>query len=271
VNFKKIIFTFLALSALPFIFLHAASAADEAVIVATEAAFPPFNMLDKNGEIVGYDVSVTKAIFELIPDASLKLEPVPWESFFLGLDSGRYDIVVDQMNWTEARAQKYLFGEVPYFYATNAIIFKKGREDIKSLKDRHGKKVAAAVGSFNTTWIEDYNQKNNANITIEYYDAEAANIMKEIVADRVDAFLNHPVLTKYIAESENLALDYVIAPEFGVKPAYFMFNRNANGQKYQKLFDEALTKLLADGTLSGLSIEWCGADFTTEKAAIGME
>ncbi|MDR1885240.1 MAG: transporter substrate-binding domain-containing protein [Synergistaceae bacterium] len=267
-KFAKIIF---ALFVSLFCLAQTAAAADEVVIVATEAAFPPFNMFGEKGEIIGYDVAVTKAIDELIPGVTFKLEPVPWESFFLGLDSGRYDIVVDQMNWTEARAEKYLFGEVPYFYATNAIIFKKGRDDIKSLKDLHGKRVAAAVGSFNTTWIEDYNEKNKAGITIEYYDAEAGNIMKEIVADRVDAFLNHPVLTKYIADSENLPLDYVISPEFGVKPAYYMFNNNANGQKYQKLFDEALKKLAADGTLTRLSVEWCGADYTTEDAAVGME
>ena len=244
------------------------AAEPEVVVVATEGAFPPFNMVGENGELIGYDMDVVRAVDALLPEVTFKLEAVPWESFFLGLDSGRYDIAVNLMNWTEARAKKYLFGETPYFYTANAIIFKAGRDDIKTVKDLHGKKCAAAIGSFNTTWLEEYNAKNGNPITIEYYDAEASMIMRDIAAGRIDAFLNHPVLTRYIAENEKIGVDFIVAPEFGVKPAFFLYNNNAAGQKYQKLIDQALVKLAADGTLKKLSEKWCGADYTTESAIL---
>ncbi len=231
--------------------------------VGTEAAYPPFNYTRSTGDVDGYDVAVIRAIDELIPELTFEFVPTAWDSIFVALESGKFDIIANQINKNPAREEKYQFSELPYSFAGNSVIFKAGRTDIKSVADLHGKTVAAGVGSYNTTWLEEYNAKNGNPINIAYYDGNISLVLQDIVTGRVDATLNSEVTTKLIADELKLDLGYVLIDDTGITEQYLLFSKSDTSNEIKPLVDAALTTLVENGTLSELSVKYLGADYST--------
>ena len=235
---------------------------EQVLLVGTEGVYPPYNFVNKKGEADGYDIDVIKAIDERIPGITFKFEPTAWDGIFVALESGKFDIIASQIGRNAEREKKYLFPDTPYFYGFSIIAYKKGRTDIKNTKDLYGKTVAAPVGSYNTTWLEEYNKKNGNPIKIQYYDGNAAVFYKDIADGRVDATLNDPITTDTFAKENHLPLEWVVLDEQDTAPVYFLFANNANGKKYRDLIEPALKEIIADGTLSKISIKWFGQDYS---------
>ncbi len=238
----------------------------EVVIVGTEGEYPPYNYVNEDGTVDGYDAAVALAVDELIPEIEFKFQPTAWDSIFVALEAGNFDLIVSQIAKNESREEKYQFADVPYAYSVNSIIFKAGRTDIQSIEDLHGKTVAAGIGSNNTTWLEEYNEKNGNPITIEYYDGNVSLMLQDIISGRVDATVNNPVTTELIAEEQNLDIESVLVSELGINPVYFLYSKTDNGTRYKGLIDSALKTLTENGTLAKLSTEYLGTDYTSEDA-----
>lgn len=239
---------------------------EEVVIIGTEGTYPPYNYINDEGNVDGYDVAVALAVAELVPEIEFKFEPTAWDSIFVALESGNFDLIVNQIAKNESREEKYQFAEVPYAYSVNSIIYKASRTDIQSIKDLHGKTVAAGIGTNNTTWLEEYNAEHDNAITIEYYDGNISLMLQDVISGRVDATVNNPATAKLIAEEQGLDLESVVVTEIGIEPVYFLYSKNDNGTRYKELIDTALQTLTQNGTLSKLSIEYLGADYTSEEA-----
>ena len=71
------------------------------LVVALEGAWQPWSYHDSSDTLVGYDVEVSRAIAE-----KLGVEPEyvesDWDSLFAGLDAGRYDMVCNGVEVTDA-------------------------------------------------------------------------------------------------------------------------------------------------------------------------
>lgn len=257
------IFALLLVAALTLSVSAAFAQEPKVVSVGTEAAYPPFNYTTEEGEIDGYDVAVIRAIDELIPEITFEFVPTAWDSIFVALESGKFDLIANQINKNPAREEKYQFSELPYSFAGNSIIFKAGRTDINGVADLHGKTVAAGVGSYNTTWLEEYNAKNGNPITISYTDGNISLVLQDIVTGRVDATINSEVTTKLIADELKLDLQYVLIDDTGITEQYLLFSRSETSNEIKPLVDAALKTLIENGTLGELSVKYLGADYST--------
>jgi L-cystine transport system substrate-binding protein len=240
--------------------------AAEKVVVGTEGAYAPYNFVDEKGNADGLDIAVLRAADEIIPELEFTYEPTEWTSIFIAMESGKFHIIGSNINYNEERDKKYLFSAIPYYYSPNSIIFKKGRTDIKSIADLHGKTVTAGLGSANTTWLENYNAKNGNPIKISYSDGDVAKMLQEIVTGRADATLNSVVAFNNIAGAQGLEFDSAIWADVDLQPVYYLFARNENGERYKALIDKALDTLLKNGTLAELSKKYLGVDYSTEAA-----
>ncbi len=103
-----------------------------------------YHDLDTN-EVIGYDADTARAIGEKL-GVEVQIVEAPWESLFAGLDDGRYDIVINGVEVTDERSEKYDFSE-PYAYIHTALVVRKDNEEIKSFDDLKGKKTVNSIGS----------------------------------------------------------------------------------------------------------------------------
>ena len=94
------------------------------IIVGLEGDWAPWSFVDENDELMGFDVEVARAIAEKL-GVEAEIIPGEWDGLFAGMDAGRYDMVVNGVEVTPERTEKYDFSD-PYAYIRTALIVRGG-------------------------------------------------------------------------------------------------------------------------------------------------
>lgn len=248
--------------------LTAGALAEEVKVyrIATEGAYAPFNYLDENGQPDGYDIAVAKAVDELIPEVEFEYQAVEWSSIFAGLEADKYDLIVSQAAKTPEREERYLFSDVAYSWSVGAIAYKTGRTDIKSMDDLAGKTVTVAVGSSNANVIETWNEEHGNVVNVVYGDGDISKALLEVQEGRVDATLVSPQTASLVIAEQGLDVEYVLRTDDEPKPVYWLYQKDEDGEALKTLVDEALQTLIDNGTLSEISLQYLGGDYSTAEA-----
>lgn len=114
--------------------------------------FRPWVMQTKNGDYIGFEVQVSKA---LAADMGVKLEFVPtaWDGIIPALLTGRFDIIIGSMGITPERSRRVSFTE-PYIYAEMGLAASKiSAPGLTSLVDFNKKSIKIAVKGGTTAAI----------------------------------------------------------------------------------------------------------------------
>ena len=226
------------------------------IIVALEGNWAPWSYHDPETDaVVGFDADVGRAIAEKL-GVEIEIIEAPWESLFAGLDSGRYDLVINGVEITDERSEKYEFS-VPYGYIHTALIVRSDNEEIKTFDDLKGKSTVNSLGS---TYME----------LAESYGASAAGVstlaetLTQVVQGRVDATLNADVsFYDYMNQQPDAPLKIAALTEDASSVAIPM----RMGDEYASLreaVNQAISELLADGTIAKLSNQYFGSDISVK-------
>ena len=104
------------------------------ITIAMEGTWEPWTYHNEDDELVGYDVEVGQAIADALGVEAEFVEG-KWDGLFAGLDAGRYDLVINGVDVTQERSEKYDFSD-PYVYIRTAIIVANDNDSIKSCTAR---------------------------------------------------------------------------------------------------------------------------------------
>ena len=122
------------------------------LVEVTDQAYPPFSYVDDTGEVVGFDIDVSKEIAKRL-GVGYKVETPSWEIIVAGNWNGRWDICVCSMTPTKERAEVLDF--INEYYAAPAnIVVNSDNTEIKSAADLNGKKVGAQAGATYEKYIQ---------------------------------------------------------------------------------------------------------------------
>lgn len=102
--------------------------------IATEGAYPPFNDMTADGQLVGFDVDVMQAVCEEM-QAQCTFVAQDWDGIIPGLLNQKYDAIIAGMSITDERAKQVDFSQ-PYFKNTLVWLTKKdGKFDPNAIKN----------------------------------------------------------------------------------------------------------------------------------------
>ena len=134
--------------------MAAAATSAETLTVATEGAYPPFNFIDANGELAGFDVEIAEA---LCADMGVEciLVAVAWDQIIDGLVAGDYDVVVASLAYTEARATLIDFTE-PYYRSYSAFVADPEVYIATTPEVLAGKRIATNKGTIQSEFLEKF-------------------------------------------------------------------------------------------------------------------
>ena len=93
------------------------------LIVGLEPGYMPFEMKDKQGNIIGFDVDMANEMAKAM-GVKLTLVPTAWDGIIAGLLAGKYDIIMSGMTVTQERNLKINFAN-PYISVGQTLLVDK--------------------------------------------------------------------------------------------------------------------------------------------------
>ncbi|ODJ51698.1 amino acid ABC transporter permease [Brochothrix thermosphacta] len=175
---------------------------DKKYAIATDTTFAPFEFVDKNGDFVGIDMDIVKAIAK---DQNFKYEikSVGFNSAVQALESNQVDAVIAGMSITPERQAKFNFSD-PYFDSGVVMAVAKDDDKVKSYDDLKGKKVAVKTGTEGATFANSVKEKYGFT-TVAFDDSDSMyNDVK--AGNSVAVFDDYPVLAYGVKNGNGLKL-----------------------------------------------------------------
>lgn len=119
---------------------------EKTLVVGTNAGYYPFEMFDKDGKMIGYDVDVAQAIADKM-GAKLEVKQLGFETLIPSLNAGKVDLVLAGMTITDERKKTVEFADS--YYTTGQAVMVGKDSTAKEIKDidKKGNKVAVQIGT----------------------------------------------------------------------------------------------------------------------------
>lgn len=239
---KKVLFAALLAG-----FSLSASAA-QTIRFATEASYPPFEFVDANNKIQGFDVDLANALCKEI-DATCTFTNQAFDSLIPSLKFRRFDALMAGMDITPEREKQVLFTN-PYYDNSALFVAQKGKvADIAALKGQR-------VGVQNGTTHQKYLMDKHSDITVVPYDSYQ-NAVLDLKNGRINAvFGDSAVVNGWLKQNATLA---AVGDKVTDK-AYFgsglgIAVRQGNTELQAK-FNAALDKIKSDGSYQTIYSKW---------------
>lgn len=216
--------------------------ADGKVVVGTNAEYEPFEYLDENGNITGFDYELMTALADKM-GVEVEWVDMPFDSLVGALEAGNVELVIAAMAATEDRAVSCEFSDV--YYAEDQDFVTKAGNELYTLEDLNGKTVAVLEGSVsdliasgdNTDYgvVEDATVKRFKNVT------QAIQELENDAADVV--FTDKVIAQKFVSEREGLVTNTVA----GVGENFVVAGKKGDTEVIEAA-NKALAELKSEGT-----------------------
>ena len=206
-------------------------------------------------EVIGHEADIWHAIEDL---TGVPVEFYYSSDVFGDLDAGNADTVASQITLNAARQEKYNFAE-PYAYMPEKCLV---REDFPydRLADLDGRAVGYASTGNGGNLFEQIAEKYDISLEIIPYEGEA--VFQALYSGIIDATIVPAATYSYrIAHGtiEGRLMDEAIV--YGAK-GYPFRKGDEEAERKRQFVEDALAELRDNGTLTELSTEWYGEDFT---------
>ena len=122
------------------------------LIMSTNAAFPPYEMTDDNGNFIGIDVEIAQAIADKL-GMELEIDNMEFTAALEAAQNGKSDIVMAGVTVTDDRLMVMDFSDS---YATGIqVVIVTEDSDIATLDDLEGKKIGTQMGTTGYIYASD--------------------------------------------------------------------------------------------------------------------
>src|SRR5699024_8713682 len=177
--------------------------------IATDATYPPFEYEDGEGNYVGIDLDLIKAIAE-DQGFEYNLTSMDFTAGLQALESAQIDVLVAAMTITEERSKAFDFSD-PYYEAGPVLAVAEDNEDITSYEDLDGKTLAVRIGTTGDEMAQELAKKYN--ITINHFEDSSA-MFSDVEAGHSDACIDDNPIMAYSIQ-QGLKLKMPLEPEYG--------------------------------------------------------
>ena len=215
--------------------------------MATNAAFPPYEMTTDAGDFEGIDIETAQAIADKL-GLELQIDDMDFDAALLSVQQGKADIVMAGVTVTDERKAVMDFSD-SYATGIQSIIVPEG-SDIASPDDLAGKKIGTQRGTTGYIYCSD----DFGDDAVVAYD-DGLTAVQALNNGQVDAVvIDNAPAQEFVAANPGLViLDTSYAEE---DYAIGM----AKGSSLEDAVNAALEELKADGTLQSIVDKYITAE-----------
>lgn len=241
-------------SACAMVLAGATAAQAEVLKIATEGAYPPFNYVDSDNKLHGFDIDIANALCVQMK-VECQIVAQDWEGIIPALMAKKFDAVVASMIATDERKKKIAFTN--HYYRTPLSVAVAKDSPITDAQSKFkGLTVGAQASSTQAIYAEDHYAPAGADVKF-YPTLDEAN--GDLAAGRVDVVVadKFPLLgwldtagkdcCKMLGDIEGTTADASIAV------------RKEDNALRERL-NKALDAIVADGTYQKISSRYFAFD-----------
>ncbi|MRG86258.1 basic amino acid ABC transporter substrate-binding protein [Salinibacillus xinjiangensis] len=218
--------------------------------IATDAAFAPFEYMDK-GEITGFDVDFATAVLKEA-GYQANFENVGWETMLQDVKNEKADLAVAGITITDDRKETYDFS-LPYFESTQLILVPED-SSISSVADLKDKQVGVQISTTGATAAEKIFGANSDQVN--QYDKVPLAIMSMQQGDVDAVIVDNVVAQEYIKNNPDEAIKAVNdSSAFDSEYYGFMYPKDS---ELAKELNEAMNTVFENGTYEKIYEDWFG-------------
>jgi polar amino acid transport system substrate-binding protein len=218
--------------------------------VGFEAGYMPFEMTDKKGNFVGFDIDMAK---ELAKAMGVKFVPVntAWDGIIPSLMTNKFDIIMSGMTVTQERNLKINFAD-PYIIVGQTILLNaKHAGQVTSYKDLNDSKytVTSKLG----TTGEQAVQRMIPKAKYKSFETETEAAL-EVVNGKADAFVyDLPFCVVFMAQQGGKSLVFLDEP-FTYEPLAWAVNKG--DPDFLNFLNNFLRQVKNDGRYDRIYNKW---------------
>jgi polar amino acid transport system substrate-binding protein len=181
--------------------VFAGPALAKTVRIATEGAYAPYNYVDDNGKLAGYEIDLGNAICK---EANLTCEFITneWDSIIPNLVAGNYDMIMAGMSITEEREKTIAFSDEYYPPTPSRFMVVKGTKITFPLK---GKKIGVQGATMHAAYAEANFAKDNKILSFETFDQSVA----DLAAGNISILFADPDPLANVVKASKGAMEFV--------------------------------------------------------------
>ncbi|MBO6716406.1 MAG: ABC transporter substrate-binding protein [Rhizobiaceae bacterium] len=156
--------------------------------IGTEGAYPPFNNLEADGSLVGFDIDIAKALCEEMK-ADCEFVTQDWDGIIPALQAGKFDAIIASMSITPEREEEVDFTNK--YYNTPPAIAARKDSGITGVtpEDLAGK----AIGAQGSTTHSNYAEATYTDSDVRLYPT-ADEYKLDIDSGRLDAVVDDVIV-----------------------------------------------------------------------------
>ena len=232
--------------------LNSCSPASEKVLrIGTEGAFPPFNYIDENNKLVGFEIDFGNAIAEKM-GYTVEWSTGDFGGLLTSLLANKFDVIIASMTILPERQEQANFSDW-YYVDGDTIVVSDSNTTINSEPDVAGKIVGATTGTTQETIANDLNDKYGlAEIKLYPSDVEG---MEDLESGRIDAFVGAQIQMAFRKTSNKEPIRLVGER---LNDSYKGAAFRKEDTKLLEEFNKAFEEMRKDGSYKALTEKWFG-------------
>ncbi|WP_370853069.1 transporter substrate-binding domain-containing protein [Pararhizobium haloflavum] len=221
--------------------------------IASSGAYPPFSLVNDQNEVVGFDVSIGKAIAE-----RMGVEPVvtttAWDGIIAGLLANKYDTIIGSMSITPEREKAVDFVG-PYYHAGRAI-FVTEDSDVETLEDLQDATIGVTLGETHEKWARE---QSDMGWDLRTYKG-LPELLLELENGRIEAMVIDSIPGRVAITKEGRPIRELELPDLEGGSVEVGIAIRKDNPELKAAMQEALDAIMEDGTYEDIAMEWVGAD-----------
>ena len=253
--------TMIATAALTAAFAVQATA--ETVTIGTEGAYPPFNYIESDGTIAGFDIDIALELCKRM-DVECDVVAQDWDGIIPGLLANKYDVIVASMFITEERKQQVDFTD-PYYLAAMTHVVPMGSDIIEFTNESLSGLI---IGAQSGTTQADFAEATYPDAEVRLYPTQD-EVNLDMASGRIDLQVGDMLpMLDWTTKSEDgacceLGGEPITDPAF-VGDGVGMAVRQEDDELRENL-NNALAEMRADGTYLEINNKYFEIDDYTMK------
>lgn len=234
------------------VFALASCGKSDKLLAVTEATFPPFDTVDDNGDIAGFDMDLLNAIAE---DQGFEVEykDMGFETLIPALEAGEADIIAAGMNADDPERQAKVDFATPYIESGLVLVVKEDNDKIKGVEDLKPNMVI--TGQIGTTGADEAEKlQTEGKVAKAVILDKVSDAVLQLQNGDVDALiLDKPVAEAYIGKQPGTVK--IVGEAIGAAEHYAFAVQKGNKELLEKI-NKGYENVVANGTYDELIKKW---------------